>query len=72
MSTEESPGSSSKSHDILFCAREKNSTNRAANYLETADHNAIYTSKEIQNQMIVICEDIIRTNILQKVREARV
>ncbi len=40
-------------------------------HLETADRNAIYTSKEIQNQMIVICGDIIRSKILQKVREAR-
>ena len=40
-------------------------------HLETADRNAIYTSKEIQNQMIVICGNIIRSKILQKVREAR-
>ena len=40
-------------------------------HLETADRNAIYTSKEIQNQMIVICGDIIRGKILEKVRKAR-
>ncbi len=40
-------------------------------HLETADGNAIYTTKEIQNQMIVVCGDIIRSKILQKVREAR-
>ncbi len=39
-------------------------------HLETADRNAIYTSKEIQNQMIFICGDIIRSKILQNVREA--
>lgn len=40
-------------------------------HLETADRNAVYTSKEIQNQMIVICGDIIRGKILQKVQKAR-
>ena len=38
---------------------------------ETADRNVIYTSKEIQNQMIVTCGDIIRGKILKKVRKAR-
>ncbi len=40
-------------------------------HLETADRNAIYISKEIQNQMIVICGDVIRNKILQKIREAK-
>ena len=40
-------------------------------HLETASRNATYTSKEIQNQMIVICGDIIRSKILMKVKEAK-
>ena len=31
----------------------------------------MYTSKEVQNPMIVICGDIIRNKILQKVQNAR-
>lgn len=40
-------------------------------HLETADRNAMYTSKEIQNEMIRICGDIIRNKILVKIREAQ-
>ena len=38
---------------------------------ETASHNATYTSKETQNQMIVICGDIIRNKLLLKIQSAR-
>jgi len=37
-------------------------------HLKTAGGNAIYTSKEAQNEMIAICGDIIRSKILQRVR----
>lgn len=38
---------------------------------ETADRNATYTSKEIQNEMITVCGDIIRNKILRKIRDAQ-
>jgi len=41
-------------------------------HLKTAGGNAIYTSKEAQNEMIAICGDIIRSKILQRVREAQI
>ncbi len=34
-------------------------------HLEMAGRNAVYTSKEIQNEMIAVCGNIIRTKILQ-------
>ena len=40
-------------------------------HLETADRNAVYTSKEIQNEMIIVCDNIIRNKILQRIREAQ-
>ena len=40
-------------------------------HLETADRNAVYTSKEVQNEMITICGDIIRNKILRKIRDAQ-
>lgn len=40
-------------------------------HLKTAGGNAIYTSKEAQNEMIAICGDIIRSKILQRVCEAQ-
>lgn len=40
-------------------------------HLETADHNATYASKEIQNEVIVICGDIIRNRILRRIRDAQ-
>ena len=39
--------------------------------LETADRNATYTSKEVQNEMMVISGDIIRNKIQQKIRDAQ-
>ena len=41
-------------------------------HLKTASHNATYTSKEIQNQMIVICGDIIRNQLLLKIQNASI
>ena len=38
--------------------------------LETADCNAVYTHKEVQNDMITICDDIIRNKILRKIRDS--
>ena len=38
--------------------------------METADRNATYTSKEVQNEMIIISGDIIRNKIL-KIQDAR-
>ena len=35
-------------------------------HLQTASRNAMYTSKEVQNEMIVVCGDIIRSKILQR------
>ncbi len=35
------------------------------NNLLTASWNAVYTSKEIQNELIVICKNIIREKILR-------
>ena len=40
-------------------------------HLDTSSHNATYTSKETQNQMIVICGDIIRNKLLLKIRSAK-
>ena len=40
-------------------------------HLETADCNAMYTSKEVQNEMITICGDIIRNKILRRIRDAQ-
>lgn len=39
-------------------------------HLRTAQNNAIYTSKTIQNDIIYICGDLLRNKILKKVREA--
>lgn len=40
-------------------------------HLKTADRNATYTSKVIQNEMIAVCGDMIRNEILHKVQEAK-
>ena len=40
-------------------------------HLKTAGRNAIYTSKEIQNEMITVCGTIIQNKLLQRIREAR-
>ena len=40
-------------------------------YLETAQHNAVYTSKTIQNELIVICGELLRNKILTEVRAAQ-
>ena len=40
-------------------------------HLETASLNATYTSKEIQNQMISVCGDIIRNRLLDKIHKAK-
>ena len=40
-------------------------------HLLTAQHNAIYTSKTKQNEMIVVCGDLLRNKILKEVREAQ-
>jgi len=40
-------------------------------HLKTVGSNAIYTSKEAQNEMITICGDIIRSKILLRVCEAQ-
>ena len=39
-------------------------------HLETASLNATYTSKEIQNQMISVCGDIIRNRLFDKIHKA--
>ena len=39
-------------------------------HLRTAAGNALYTSKTIQNQMIIICGDIIRNKLLEKIQKA--
>ena len=39
-------------------------------HIETSAHNAMYSSKETQNRMIVICGHIIR-KIWMKIREAK-
>ena len=39
-------------------------------HLETASLNATYTCKEIQNQMISVCGDIIRNRLLDKIHKA--
>ena len=39
-------------------------------HLETASLNATYTSKEIQNQIISACDDIIRNRHLDKIHKA--
>lgn len=39
-------------------------------HLRTASRNATYTSKEIQNEMIGVCGDIIQNKILQRIRNA--
>ena len=39
-------------------------------HLQTASRNAIYTSKYIQNELIIICGNIIRNRILQRIRDA--
>ena len=40
-------------------------------YLETCKQNAMYTSKEIQNQIIIICGDVIRNKLLDNIRKAK-
>lgn len=40
-------------------------------HLQTAQGNALYTSKTIQNELITICGNLIKQNILQSVRDAR-
>ena len=39
-------------------------------YLQTAASNAVYTSKTIQNEIIAICGDLIRQQILDNIKEA--
>ena len=38
-------------------------------HLKTAAGNALYTSKTVQNQMITICGDIIRTKLLEMIQK---
>ena len=45
--------------------------NALKEHLKTASHNATYTSKETQNQMIAICGDIVQNQHLLKVQNAR-
>ncbi len=40
-------------------------------HLLTAGRNALYTSKEIQNQLILVCEKIIRNKLLQRISAAK-
>ena len=39
-------------------------------HLRTCGRNALYTSKTIQEQMIAICGDVVRSSILQEIRSA--
>ena len=41
-----------------------------ANHLESGGRNALYTSKNVQNELIEVCGHIIRTSILDEVRAA--
>ena len=38
-------------------------------HLETSDRKATYTSKEVQNEMIIISDDIIRNKIPKKIQD---
>ena len=40
-------------------------------HLKNSASNALYTSKTVQNELIVICGDIIRNKILAKARRAK-
>ena len=40
-------------------------------HLQSAHRNALYTSKTIQNEVIDICGNVIRENILEEIRVAR-
>lgn len=40
-------------------------------HLKAASRNATYTSKEIHNEMITVCGNIIRHKILQRIRDAQ-
>lgn len=40
-------------------------------HLETANSNATYISKTVQNELIDICKEVIQENILAKVKEAK-
>ena len=40
-------------------------------HMKNSASNALYTSKTVQNELIVICGDIIRNKILVKVRQAK-
>ena len=42
-----------------------------AEHLQSAHRNALYTSKTIQNEVIEICNNIIRETILKEIRAAR-
>ena len=37
-------------------------------HLRTAAGNALYTSKTVQNEMITVCGDLIRNEILEKIQ----
>ena len=39
--------------------------------METCKQNAMYKSKEIQNQIIIICGDVIRNKLLDNIRKAK-
>ena len=41
-----------------------------AEHFQTAKHNALYTSKTIQNEIIEVCGHVIRTTILDDIRNA--
>ena len=44
--------------------------NVLSDHLQSAPANATYTSKTIQNELIVVCGDLIRNKILERVRQA--
>ena len=55
---------------VLFQYAVKSSDYVLAEYLQSANRNALYTNKTIQNQFIEVCGNIIRNTILEHVRTA--
>lgn len=49
-------------HYSVFCLE---------SHLKSAKGNALYTSKVIQNELITICGNIVRDEILKDIRNAR-
>ena len=69
-SVEENPTSNHGNFLALLQFRVQAGDKVLSDHLQSAPANATYTSKTIQNELIVICGDLIRNKILERIRQA--